>query len=166
MQLDYAIDILPKNRRVIDEKGAARKLKVQASRFVLMKDALYKRGFSQPYLRCLGQEEANYVLAEQFGIEEYGFEEGERVSLVELMKDKGPVWDEIVRENQLQPTKLDEVGVWWFVDLILGGEALLDSMNKSKEHGFLGFRNSKNSFISWIDKLYRKLVEPQKECAN
>ena len=36
-----------------DEKGAARKLKVQASRFVLMKDVLYKRGFSRPYLRCL-----------------------------------------------------------------------------------------------------------------
>jgi len=26
-------------------------------------------------------------------------------------------------------------------------------MNKSKEHGFLGFRNSKNSFIAWIDKM-------------
>ncbi|KAL0017506.1 hypothetical protein SO802_004575 [Lithocarpus litseifolius] len=100
------------------------------------------------------------VLAEQFGIEEYGFEEGERVSLVELMKDKGPVWDEIVKENQLQPTKLDEVGVWWFVDLVLGGEALLDSMNKSKEHGFLGFRNSKNSFIYWIDKVKGYKIVP------
>ena len=39
------------------------------------------------------------VLANKFGIENYGFEEGEKVSLVELMKDKGPVWDEIVREN-------------------------------------------------------------------
>ena len=29
-----------------EEKGAARKLKVQASWFVLMKDVLYKRGFS------------------------------------------------------------------------------------------------------------------------
>ena len=29
-----------------DEKGAARKLKVQASWFVLIKDVLYKRGFS------------------------------------------------------------------------------------------------------------------------
>ena len=29
-----------------DEKGAARKLKVQASRFMLIKDVLYKRGFS------------------------------------------------------------------------------------------------------------------------
>ena len=39
------------------------------------------------------------VLANKFGIENYGFEEGEKVSLVELMKDKGLVWDEIVREN-------------------------------------------------------------------
>ncbi|XP_075667891.1 3-oxo-Delta(4,5)-steroid 5-beta-reductase-like [Castanea sativa] len=101
------------------------------------------------------------VLAEQFGIEEYGFEEGERVSLVELMKDKGPVWDEIVKENQLQPTKLEEVGVWWFADFTLGNEGLMDSMNKCKEHGFLGFRNSKNSFISWIDKMKGYKIVPQ-----
>ena len=47
-----------------DEKNVARKLKVQASRFLLMKDVLYKRGFSRPYLRCLGHEEANYVMRE------------------------------------------------------------------------------------------------------
>ena len=38
---------------LLDRKDAARKLKVQASRFVLIKDVLYKRGFSRPYLRCL-----------------------------------------------------------------------------------------------------------------
>ena len=47
-----------------DEKGATRKLKVQPSQFVLMKDVLYKRGFSRPYLRCLGHKEANYVMRE------------------------------------------------------------------------------------------------------
>ena len=31
---------------LLEEKGTARKLKVQASWFVLMKDVLYKRGFS------------------------------------------------------------------------------------------------------------------------
>uniref|UniRef100_A0A7N2QY59 PRISE-like Rossmann-fold domain-containing protein n=1 Tax=Quercus lobata TaxID=97700 RepID=A0A7N2QY59_QUELO len=101
------------------------------------------------------------VLVEQFGIKEYGFEEGERVSLVELMKDKGLVWDEIVKENQLQPTKLEEVGIWWFADFTLGNEGLMDSMNKCKEHGFLGFRNSKNSFISWIDKMKGYKIVPQ-----
>lgn len=93
------------------------------------------------------------VLAEQYGITEYGFDEGsERLKLSEMMRDKGPVWDEIVKENQLLPTKLEEVADWWFVDAMFGGAGLLDSMNKSKEHGFFGFRNSKNSFISWIDK--------------
>ena len=43
---------------------AARKLKVQATLFILMKDILYKRGFSCPYLRCLGPKEANYVMRE------------------------------------------------------------------------------------------------------
>ncbi|KAG7943490.1 hypothetical protein I3843_15G042000 [Carya illinoinensis] len=73
------------------------------------------------------------VLAERFGIEKYGFEEGEKVSLVEMMKDKGPVWEEIMRKNHLQPTKLEEVGLWWFADLMLCVVGALDSMNKSKE---------------------------------
>ena len=45
-------------------KEAARKLKVQATRFMLIKDVLYKRGFSHPYLRCLIPEEADYVMRE------------------------------------------------------------------------------------------------------
>ena len=47
-----------------DGKDAARKLKVQASRFVLIRDVLYKRGFSRPYLRCLSYDEADYVMRE------------------------------------------------------------------------------------------------------
>lgn len=101
------------------------------------------------------------VLAEQFGIEEYGFDEGgKRLRLTEAMKGKERVWEEIVRENQLQETKLEEVGLWWFVDLMFDGPSLLDSMNKSKEHGFLGFRNSKNSFLSWIDKVKGYKIVP------
>ena len=45
-------------------KDAARKMKVQSSRFVLIKDVLYKRGFSQTYLRCLSHDEADYVMRE------------------------------------------------------------------------------------------------------
>ena len=47
-----------------DGKDAARKLKVQASRFVLIKDVLYKRGFSRPFLRCLSHNKADYVMRE------------------------------------------------------------------------------------------------------
>ena len=47
-----------------DGKDTARKLKVRASRFVLIKDVLYKRGFSRPYLRCLSHNEVDYVMRE------------------------------------------------------------------------------------------------------
>ncbi|KAB2626133.1 hypothetical protein D8674_017793 [Pyrus ussuriensis x Pyrus communis] len=102
------------------------------------------------------------ALAEHFGIEEYGFDEEEsgRLRLVEMMEGKVGVWEEIVRENELQPTKLEEVAVWWFADFVLGGEALLDSMNKSKKHGFLGFKNSKKSFISRIKKMKAYKIVP------
>lgn len=70
------------------------------------------------------------------------------------------MWDEIVAENGLAPTKLEEVGLWWFGDISLGYECTLMSMNKSKEHGFLGFRNSKNAFISWIEKMKAYKIVP------
>ena len=53
-----------KNGVLPDRKEAAGKLKVQVARFVLIKDVLYKRGFSRLYLRCLGTEKADYVMRE------------------------------------------------------------------------------------------------------
>ncbi|GAY50015.1 hypothetical protein CUMW_123470 [Citrus unshiu] len=68
------------------------------------------------------------------------------------MKGKESVWEGIVRENQLQPTKLNEVTVWSYADMVMNiGVGYLVSMNKRKEHEFLGLRNSKNSFITWIN---------------
>ncbi|XP_075663165.1 uncharacterized protein LOC142632684 [Castanea sativa] len=47
-----------------NNKEAARKLKVYDAQFVLIKDILYKRGFSKPYLRCLIPEEVDYAMQE------------------------------------------------------------------------------------------------------
>ena len=35
--------------------------------FTVLNDELYKRGYSQPYLRCIEGEEAKYVLEEVHG---------------------------------------------------------------------------------------------------
>ena len=77
-------------------KDAARKLKVQASLFVLIKDILYKKGFSHPYLRCLGPEEANYVMREVHeGI--CGNHSGAR-SLVQKLIRVGYYWPTIQKD--------------------------------------------------------------------
>ncbi|XP_030945651.1 uncharacterized protein LOC115970120 [Quercus lobata] len=53
-----------KDEQLPEEKDEARKLRVRSARYLLLNEVLYKRGFSQPYLRCLAPDEANYVLRE------------------------------------------------------------------------------------------------------
>uniref|UniRef100_A0A2N9F6A1 Uncharacterized protein n=1 Tax=Fagus sylvatica TaxID=28930 RepID=A0A2N9F6A1_FAGSY len=47
-----------------DNRHEARRLKVRASRFLMLQGTLYKRSFSLPYLRCLAPDEASYVMRE------------------------------------------------------------------------------------------------------
>ncbi|XP_075673763.1 uncharacterized protein LOC142643108 [Castanea sativa] len=56
------IIIYLKDGRLLEDRDEARKLEVKAAKYVLINEVLYKRGFSQPYLRCLAQDESNYVL--------------------------------------------------------------------------------------------------------
>ena len=42
----------------------ARKVRRRATRFTILNDTLYKRGFSMPYLKCVDEEEAKYILEE------------------------------------------------------------------------------------------------------
>ena len=46
-----------------DPKEAS-KLRARSTRFDLRRGTLYKRGFSAPLLKCIGKEDANYVLRE------------------------------------------------------------------------------------------------------
>ena len=58
------IVIYLKDRKLLEDKDEARKLRIRAAKYVLIDEVLYKRGFSQPYLRCLAPDESNYVLRE------------------------------------------------------------------------------------------------------
>ena len=53
-----------KEGKLPEGKDEARKLRVKAARYVLMDEVLYKRDFSQRYLRCLAPDEVNYMLRE------------------------------------------------------------------------------------------------------
>ena len=81
-----------------EEKEAVRKLKIQATRFVLIKDVLYKRGFSRPYLRCLGHEEADYVIREAHE-EICGNHSGSR-SLVHKLVRAGYYWPTMQKDAE------------------------------------------------------------------
>ena len=46
-----------------DPKEAS-KIRARSARFALLRGTLYKRGFPAPLLKCIGKEDANYVLRE------------------------------------------------------------------------------------------------------
>eukprot|EP01018_Ginkgo_biloba_P037870 Gb_08120 [translate_table: standard] len=101
-----------------------------------------------------------YVLADKFGLEVPPYD-GKPFNLEEAMKDKGPLWDSIVEENKLQKTRLEEVGNWWFANIVLNVELEnVSSMNKSKEYGFFGFRNTEKSLVEWIDRMREAKIIP------
>ena len=50
--------------RLPQDVEEARKVKKRAVRFIIFNDTLYKRGFSMPYLKCVDESEAKYILEE------------------------------------------------------------------------------------------------------
>ncbi|XP_075669924.1 uncharacterized protein LOC142639660 [Castanea sativa] len=51
-----------RNGTLLEDHDTSCRLKVQSSCFIMIRDILYKRGFSRPYLRCLAPGEADYVM--------------------------------------------------------------------------------------------------------
>ena len=49
------------------DPGEAKKIRKRATRFTILNDALYKRGFSMPYLKCVDADKAKYILEEIHG---------------------------------------------------------------------------------------------------
>ena len=49
---------------LIEDKTEARKIHIRATRFGIIDDVLYRRGYSLPYLRCVNSKEVDYVFHE------------------------------------------------------------------------------------------------------
>ena len=47
-----------------EDKMEARKLKSRSGRYTLINGVLYKRGYAQPYLKCVADRDAEYILKE------------------------------------------------------------------------------------------------------
>ncbi|KAM3208876.1 hypothetical protein ACQJBY_063519 [Aegilops geniculata] len=102
------------------------------------------------------------ILANQFGVAWTGYQgEDQRFMLEEAMAGKEGVWSEIVNDNGLVETQLNDITNWFCVDAMVNVEREnLDTMNKSKEYGFFGFRNTVRSFNTWINKMKVDKIVP------
>ena len=78
------------DRHLPQNTEEAKKVKKRAARFTILNDALYKRGFSMSYLKCVDEEEARYILEEIHG-GVYGNHANPR-SLVNKVVRTGSFW--------------------------------------------------------------------------
>lgn len=101
-------------------------------------------------------------LANHFEVQWSGYDgEDKRFKLEEAMAGKEAVWAEIVQEKGLVETQLDDITAWASLDDVINADKeQLDTMNKCKEHGFLGFRNTVRSFKAWIGMLKARRIVP------
>ena len=47
---------------LLQDVEEAKKVKKRAAKFTILNDTLYKRDFSMPYLKCVDEKEAKYIL--------------------------------------------------------------------------------------------------------
>jgi len=101
------------------------------------------------------------LLCELFDVEFVPFDETQTFDVVELMRDKGSIWKEIVEKYELHNTILEEITCYDALQAVLRFKFQhVSSMNKSREYGFFGHVDTFKSIRFWVEKLREMKIIP------
>ena len=97
-------------------------------------------------------------LADYFGME---LGPQRRLNLAEMMADKGPVWDGIVRKHGLIPYRYEEIVSWAFGDFVFTPEFdILSDMTKARQYGFCDAVDTEKMFVRLFDSFRANKIIP------
>lgn len=83
------------------------------------------------------------------------------LSLVELMADKAPLWDSMVRKHGLKPHRFDEVAAWPFGDYVFNCNwDVMSSLTKCRRHGFHDIVDSEEMFVRLLARFRAERIVP------
>jgi len=92
-------------------------------------------------------------LADHFGME---VGEVRPRRLIELMADKDPVWQRVVRRCALVPSRLDDLAVWGFGDFLFRQDYdVVSSLTRLRQAGFHGVVDTEEMFVGHLAR-YRE----------
>jgi nucleoside-diphosphate-sugar epimerase len=99
-------------------------------------------------------------IADHFGLKWEGFE-GEPRTLEASMAGMEKVWRELATRHGLVEPDLNRIASWWHSDGDLGRNIeVLTDMNKSRKAGFLGFRDTRDSFFDYVEQYREARIIP------
>ncbi|HWV55406.1 MAG TPA: SDR family oxidoreductase [Pseudorhodoplanes sp.] len=94
----------------------------------------------------------------------FGMKLGDRqhINLVQMMKDKGPLWDHMVAEYGLQPVPYEQIVLWNYGDYVFStGYDVISSTMKARTYGFTEFCDTEEMFIRYFDELQANRIIPK-----
>ncbi|MCW2818619.1 MAG: NAD-dependent dehydratase [Marmoricola sp.] len=99
-------------------------------------------------------------VAEHFGLEWEGFE-GEPRTLEVAMAGQEDTWRALAEKHGLVEPDLSRIASWWHSDGDLGRDIeVVTDMNKSRAAGFLGFRDTRASFFTNVERYRAAKIIP------
>lgn len=100
-------------------------------------------------------------IAAFFGLEAAPYPD-QPMPLEARLKDTAPpVWDEMATRYTLVEADVSKLASWWHTDADLGREIeCVNDMNKSRELGFLGYKDSRASFLELFTQLRAQRIIP------
>lgn len=92
-------------------------------------------------------------IAEYFGLPWEGFEGVARPLAARLgHHETASIWQDIAEKHRLVEPDIARIASWWHTDADLGRPMeCVSDMNKSRKAGFLGFRDSAESFFRYVE---------------
>jgi hypothetical protein len=83
------------------------------------------------------------------------------VKLIDVMADRGPVWDRIVQRRGLEPWPYDCVALLAYAGYIWSrGWDVMADMTKVRQHGFHRAVDTESEFVRFFDELRAQCVIP------
>lgn len=98
------------------------------------------------------------VFARYFDME---WAEPQRIDLVTMMADKGPLWEGLVRQHKLQPIPYPQLVSWAYGNFVFSPEYdIISATTKARRHGFHEVMDSEAMFLRQFDELRQARVIP------
>jgi nucleoside-diphosphate-sugar epimerase len=87
--------------------------------------------------------------------------EPKRISLVEAMADKAPLWEAMARKHRLRPYRFEELVAWPFGDYVFSCDwDVMSDLTKSRQHGFQRVVDSEEMFARLLRRFREERIVP------
>jgi nucleoside-diphosphate-sugar epimerase len=98
------------------------------------------------------------VIADYFGMKTA---QAQKIDLVQMMANKGSLWERLVREHDLRPIPYAQLVRWDYGNFVFSPEFdIISSTIKAKQYGFAEVQDSQEMFLRHFDELRARRIIP------